>query len=317
MGTPDFAVPSLDILIKSDCSVPCVVTVPDKPAGRGQVIKYSPIKEFALKNNLKIQQPLNLKDQEFINELKSFHPDLIVVVAFRMLPEVVWKIPPLGTINLHASLLPQYRGAAPINWVIINGERETGVTTFFINEIIDTGSILLNRKLSISDEETAGELHDRLMVTGADLLLETINGINEGTIQPVSQNQLVTINAELKPAPKIFRQDCRISWDQSAERVNNLIRGLSPYPAAFTNLISDDGENLVLKIYKAKPVENSENLMVNEFPGTIETDQRKYLNVACRNGHLSLLEVQLEGKRRMNIQDFLKGFRISEKWRFG
>ena len=315
MGTPDFAVPSLDILFQSDYNVPCIVTVPDKPAGRGQVIKYSPIKEFAIKNNLKILQPLNLKDPEFINELKSFHPDLIVVVAFRMLPEVVWKIPPLGTLNLHASLLPQYRGAAPINWAIINGERETGVTTFFINQIIDTGNILLTKKLPVSEDETAGELHDRLMLAGAGLLLETIDGITEGTIQPVSQNQLVSVNRELKPAPKIFRQDCRIPWDQSVEKVHNFIRGLSPHPAAFTNLISIDGEKQVLKIYKAKPAESSEIFIINEFPGTIETDQHKYLNVACRSGNIALLEVQLEGKRRMSIQDFLKGFRISEQWR--
>lgn len=317
MGTPGFAVQSLDILFNSGYEIVGVVTVPDKPVGRGQIIKFSPVKDYALKQNLKILQPVNLKDPEFKRELEALKPDLIVVVAFRMLPDIIWKMPPRGTFNLHASLLPQYRGAAPINWAIINGEKETGVTTFFINETIDTGRILFSEKLSIRDDETAGELHDRLMTAGANLVLKTVTAIQEENCHPISQDQHYKQTNKLKPAPKIFKEDCKIDWNRNVSEVYNFIRGLSPYPAAFTNLISADGERLILKIFKSKPfgnnVESSEK--INLIPGTIITDGCTHLNIACNEGLLSLEEVQLEGKRRLKTEEFLRGFRIDKKWR--
>jgi methionyl-tRNA formyltransferase len=317
MGTPDFAVPSLDILFKSGYEVVGVVTVPDKPAGRGQLLKYSPVKNYALKQNLKLLQPINLKNPGFIGELERLHPDLIVVVAFRMLPEVVWKMPLHGTLNLHASLLPQYRGAAPINWAIINGEKETGVTTFFINEIIDTGRILFTERLSINEEETAGELHDRLMIVGSNLVLKTINAIQDGNYNPVSQDQFVEQSIELKPAPKIFRQDCKILWNRDVMSVNNFIRGLSPHPAAFSNLVSSEGERWILKIFKARPSER-QLIAMNKgdfLPGMILTDRHSYLDVVCIAGLISLLEIQIEGRRRMSTAEFLRGFILDKRWR--
>lgn len=317
MGTPGFAVPSLDIIFTSGYEIAGVVTVPDKPAGRGQIIKFSPVKEYALKQNLKILQPVNLKDPEFIRELEALKPDLIVVVAFRMLPDIIWKMPPLGTFNLHASLLPQYRGAAPINWAIINDEKETGVTTFFINETIDAGRILFSEKLTIGEDETAGELHDRLMVLGANLVLKTIMAIQKENVIPKPQDKYPSGTTEFKQAPKIFKEDCKINWNRNVSEVYNFIRGLSPYPAAFTNLISAEGESLILKIFKAKPFGNNDDSSkkIDMIPGTIITDRRTYLNITCNDGLLSLEEVQLEGKRRLKTTEFLRGFRIDNKWR--
>jgi methionyl-tRNA formyltransferase len=317
MGTPGFAVPSLDIIFNSGYEISGVVTVPDKPVGRGQIIKFSPVKEYALKQNLKILQPVNLKDPEFKRELEALKPDLIVVVAFRMLPDIIWKMPPLGTFNLHASLLPQYRGAAPINWAIINGEKETGVTTFFINETIDTGRILFSEKLTIRDDETAGELHDRLMTAGANLVLKTVTAIQEENCHPISQDQDPKQTTELNPAPKIFKEDCKVDWNRNVSEVYNFIRGLSPYPAAFTNLFSAEGERLILKIFKAKPFGNNDESSekIDLIPGTIMTDGRTHLNIVCNEGFISLEEVQLEGKRRMKTEEFLRGFRIDKKWR--
>jgi methionyl-tRNA formyltransferase len=315
MGTPGFAVPSLNILVSSGYEITGVVTVPDKPAGRGQHVRISPVKEYALKHSLKVFQPANLKDPEFIKELKSLSPDLFIVVAFRMLPEVIWKMPPFGTFNLHASLLPQYRGAAPINWAIINGEKETGVTTFFINETIDTGKILFTERINIGDDETAGELHDRLMTLGASLVLKTVKAIGNGNIIP--QDQQLFEMAELRTAPKIFKEDCRIDWEQNVTNVCNLIRGLSPYPAAFTNLISTNGDQFNIKIFKAKALDLFENKpgLAELIPGTISTDQLTYLHVACKDGFISIDELQLEGKRRITIKEFLRGFRMEINWR--
>jgi methionyl-tRNA formyltransferase len=318
MGTPGFAVPSLEILIANGFQVAAVVTVPDKPAGRGQVIKYSPVKDFALYHNLKLLQPSNLKDPGFIDELQTLQPDLMIVVAFRMLPQVIWKLPRLGTFNLHASLLPQYRGAAPINWAIINGEKETGITTFFINENIDTGKILFSEKTAIGDNETAGELHDRLMVEGAKLVLKTVQAIQNGNFNMMPQDHLVASQMKLKLAPKIFKEDCRIDWTQKVNDIHNFIRGLSPYPAAFTNLHSMLGESLVLKVFKAKPVQHSEAVsekQKNLLQGNIITDSRSYLYVVCGDGLIALDEIQLEGKRRMLTVEFLRGFKIDESWK--
>ncbi|MCD4663713.1 MAG: methionyl-tRNA formyltransferase [Bacteroidales bacterium] len=311
MGTPDFAVPSLDILVKNDFDVVGVVTSLDKPAGRGRKITHSPVKEYAVANNLPVLQPNNLKDKYFINQLKSLNPDLQVVVAFRMLPEVVWGMPPLGTFNLHASLLPQYRGAAPINRAIINGETETGVTTFFLDKEIDTGKIILSEKIAIGNEETAGELHDRLMEEGAKLVLLTIETISESNYKLKSQNDLITSEISLKKAPKIFKEDCRVDWKLGVDNIYNFIRGLSPYPSAFTELLSPAGETWMLKIYKAQKILQDKNPVV----GTIQTDGKSYLNILCADGFISIIEIQLAGKRRMNITEFLKGFTINDAWK--
>ena len=310
MGTPDFAVESLKAIIKSDRSVSAVVTSPDKPAGRGKSIKSSPVKEFALKNNLKVLQPANLKDPSFIDELKSLNVNLMVVVAFRMLPEVVWSLPEFGTLNLHASYLPEYRGAAPINWAIINGEKETGVTTFFINKDIDTGKILFREKIKIGDEETAGDLHDKLMISGAALVLQTLDAIESGTVNPLDQ-QVVLPGHTLKIAPKIFTADCHINWSDKVEKVYNFIRGLSPYPGAWTELIGEDGEKQVLKIFQAGKIVIGHN--VN--PGTIESDNRKLFRIAVKNGYIDVKNVQLAGKKRLDTEAFLRGFPDLMKYR--
>ena len=319
MGTPAFAIPGLEILIQSGYDVAGVVTAPDKPAGRGQVIKFSPVKDFAIKQNLKILQPISLKSPEFITELKGLNANLFIVVAFRMLPEVVWKMPLLGTFNLHASLLPNYRGAAPINHAIINGEKETGVTTFFIDQKIDTGKIIFTEKLTIGDDETAGELHDRLMITGGNLVLKTVQAIGNGTCQPVSQDIIIDTNIQFKQAPKIFKEDCRIDWSCKSTEIYNLVRGLSPYPTAFSQLQSTGGETFFVKIFKLSPVSRPEPLINadNILPGAILTDNRNYLYVAGGDGNLSIEEMQIEGKRRMKVQEFLRGFVFDEgQWKF-
>ncbi|WP_343567096.1 methionyl-tRNA formyltransferase [Sphingobacterium sp.] len=300
MGTPDFAVASLEALIQSGEQVVAVVTVPDKPAGRGQKIHESAVKIFATQHNIPVLQPVKLRDEAFLDELKSFQADLQVVVAFRMLPEIVWNMPKFGTINVHASLLPQYRGAAPINHAIINGEKESGVTTFLLQHEIDTGNILLSKKVAIKETDNAGDLHDNLMVAGAETLLQTIQQLKAGTLLPKPQEVLLTTEP-LKHAPKIFKEDCKINWDQPTAQVYNFIRGLSPYPAAFT-LLNDK----VLKIY------STEKELVNTatIPGTIETDKKSFLKIAAQDGYIVISDLQLEGKKRMNVVDFLKGYRF-------
>lgn len=297
MGTPDFAVESLKALIDAGHEVVGVVTAPDKPAGRGQKLSESAVKEYAQAQGLPILQPLKLKDPEFIAQLHALKPDLQVVVAFRMLPEVVWNLPPQGTVNVHGSLLPKYRGAAPINWAILNGEKETGVSTFKLQHEIDTGDILLQEKMPIGPDETAGELHDRMKVVGAQLLVKTLRELASGKLT-VSQQQL---NAESQHAPKLFKADCEIDWNNTAEQIYNQIRGLSPYPTAYTVL-----SGKTLKIFNAE-IEPGKP----EIPaGTFSTDHKSYLKFAATDGYLSLKEVQLEGKKKMEIDEFLRGVRL-------
>jgi len=305
LGTPDFAVPSLEA-INNNFNVVAVITAPDKPSGRGLQMKASPIKEFALQHGIPVLQPLKLKDPEFLKELASFKPDLQVVVAFRMLPETVWNLPPLGTWNLHASLLPQYRGAAPINHAIINGETFTGLSTFKLVHEIDQGAVALQEKLEIGQDETAGELHNRMMVRGADLLLRTINGIRNNSIELKPQEQLK--NGELKEAPKLNPEFCRINWNQPAKTVHDHIRGLSPYPGASTTLAQLTGK-FPLKIYKTR--------IISDFPaianpGVIHLLENRHIYVSCKTGWLEILELQLSGKKRLKISEFLPGFRNSD-----
>ncbi len=305
MGTPEFAVPSLEKIFNAGYEIPAVITAPDKAAGRGMQLNESAVKKFALSKNLKILQPEKLKNSEFLNELKKLRADLQVVVAFRMLPEVVWNMPSMGTINLHASLLPQYRGAAPINWAIINGEKETGVTTFKLQHEIDTGNILLQKKIKIGEDETAGELHNEMMETGADLLLQTIQDLQKNNLKEIEQPdiQQATGNrqqANFHHAPKIFRETCKINWEKNAEEIYNLIRGLSPYPAAFTFL-----KEKKIKIFKAE----KEIRDVKENAGEIISDKKTFLKFVCNNGYLSIKELQIEGKKKMNVADFLRGWR--------
>jgi len=300
MGTPEFAVASLDALVKAGCNIVGVITAPDKPAGRGMKLNESAVKKYAVEHHLNILQPEKLKNPEFLEQLKALNADLQIVVAFRMLPEVVWNMPPLGTVNLHGSLLPQYRGAAPINWAIINGEKETGVTTFKLKHEIDTGNILLQEKFSIGEDETAGELHDRMKAIGARVLLETVKGIAAGTLQEKPQESIYPL--PLKHAPKIFTETCKINWTKPLDKVHNLIRGLSPYPAAYTIL-----ENKMLKIYRSE----KEKTFPSSAPGQWETDQKTYLKFAVPDGYILLKEVQLEGKKKLSIEEFLRGYRFN------
>lgn len=300
MGTPEFAVASLEALIDAGCEVVGVVTAPDKPAGRGQKLTESAVKRYAVLQGIKVLQPEKLKNPEFLEELKALRADLQVVVAFRMLPEVVWSMPSKGTINLHASLLPQYRGAAPINWAIINGEKESGVTTFFLKQEIDTGDILFVEKITIADDVTAGEYHDRLMNKGAGLLVKTVKAIESGRYTEQPQEQLIE-GQELKHAPKIFKDDCRINWNQPTEKVYNLIRGLSPYPAAFTEL-----NGKTFKIYQVTKEETSHHTEAGQYI----TDNKTYLKFACSDGYINVTDAQLEGKKRMSIEEFLRGVKL-------
>ena len=300
MGTPEFAVASLEALIESGSDIVGVVTAPDKPAGRGQKISESAVKQYAVANGLKVLQPVKLKDEQFLEALRALRADLQVVVAFRMLPEVVWSMPPLGTINLHASLLPQYRGAAPINWVLINGEKESGVTTFFLKQEIDTGHILFTEKITLTGHETAGELHDRLMDKGAGLLVKTVKAVESGRYTENPQEHLAE-GIELKHAPKIFKEDCNINWNQPAETVYNFIRGLSPYPTAYTTL-----NDKILKVFGAE----YELAETGEQPGEFFSDNRTFLKVSATDGYVHLTDVQMEGKKRMGIEEFLRGVRL-------
>ena len=300
MGTPQFAVPALNKLYEAGYDIAAVVTAPDKPAGRGMQLTQSAVKKYAVEKDLKILQPEKLKDAGFIEELKSLKADVQVVVAFRMLPEIVWNMPPLGTINLHASLLPQYRGAAPINWAIIKGEKHTGVTTFKLKHEIDTGNILLQKKIDLDENETAGSLHDKMMHIGADLLLQTIHQLSEGKFEEIDQSSASPSNEMLHQAPKIFTETCEIKWDKNVEEVYNLIRGLSPYPTAFTFL---NGKKL--KIFKAEKELNNKV----PKPGEMVTDRKSFLKFSASDGFISLKEIQLEGKKKMPVEDFLRGWR--------
>ncbi|MEY4595151.1 MAG: hypothetical protein RIQ47_1561 [Bacteroidota bacterium] len=307
MGTPEFSVASLAALLENNVNVVAVITAPDKPAGRGQKISISAVKKFALEKNLPVLQPTNLKDPIFIEELRSYQPDLQVVVAFRMLPEIVWQLPKLGTFNLHASLLPQYRGAAPINWAIINGETVSGITTFFLQQQIDTGAILFQEKLSIGSDENAGSLHDRLMDSGAKLVVKTVEAIASGSIQPVSQDDFISKEIVLHSAPKLNRENTRIDWQQPTQNVHNLIRGLSPYPSAHTTL-HNNNTSIDCKILRAQPKATVDL----KSPGHVETDQKTFLRVYTTDGCIDILELQLAGKQKMNIRDLLNGFKFSD-----
>jgi methionyl-tRNA formyltransferase len=308
MGTASFAVPSLKLLLRSGYEIAAVVTAPDKPAGRGKILSASPIKYVALENKLYLLQPDNLKEDDFINELRNLKPDLQIVVAFRMLPKSVWEIPALGTFNLHSSLLPQYRGAAPINHAIINGETQTGVTTFFIDEKIDTGRIILQDKTMIEPTESAGELHDKLMEMGARLVLKTVEAILSKTIDLKEQDELIPPMDVLKVAPKIFKEDCKISWDRPVMEVYNFIRGMSPVPCAFCFLKMKNGKTLNLKIYSTDIHSSNHDYK----PGSFSCDGKNNFFIYCKSGALELKEVQLEGKKRMSTRDFLKGFKTEE-----
>lgn len=302
MGTPDFAVAILDKLVKSNCNIVGVITAPDKPAGRGRKLHESAVKVYAMEHELKIMQPTNLKDPDFIRELEGLLPELQIVVAFRMLPKAVWDMPRLGTFNLHASLLPQYRGAAPINWAIINGEKETGATTFFIDDKIDTGAILLQRKTPISQEDTAGTLHDRLMHLGADLVLETVHKLENKEIVASKQQQ----DGPLKEAHKLHKETCEIDWNQGITAIYNFIRGLSPYPTAWTTMHNGQ-EELFLKIYSAKLDLEPHQLKT----GTIVATKNE-LKVAAKDGFINLLEIQLPGKRKMAAKEVLNGLKLAK-----
>jgi methionyl-tRNA formyltransferase len=313
LGTPEFAVDSLDILVQHGYQITAVVTAPDQPAGRGQLLQSPPVKEYAVCHGIKVLQPSKLKNPEFIFDLKALQADLFIVVAFRMLPEIVWQMPRLGTFNLHASLLPQYRGAAPINHVIINGETETGLTTFFLKHEIDTGEIIFQEKMPVYPEETAGELHDRMKTAGANLVLKTTDAILSGNIKTIEQGKLTDYSQPLKTAPKIFREDCRIDWTKPTTEVFNKIRGLSPYPAAFTYFTSPAGESHLFKIYKTiKSVINSDLQ-----PAVLLTDGKTDLSVTTADGVLHIREIQQAGKKMMRIDEFLRGFRINTDWKVG
>ncbi|MCW3101730.1 MAG: methionyl-tRNA formyltransferase [Bacteroidetes bacterium] len=311
MGTPEFAVASLDILVRNNYNIVGVITVPDKPAGRGQQLQQSAVKKYALEKGLHILQPEKLKAEEFLNELRALKADLQIVVAFRMLPEVVWSMPRLGTFNLHGSLLPQYRGAAPINWAVINGDTETGVSTFFLQQEIDTGKIIFREKTPIAENENAGAIHDRLMHIGASLVLKTVQAIEQNNYPQVDQSELIARGEQVKHAPKIFKEDCRISWQEKADRIHNQVRGLSPYPAAFTELISTDDKPVSMKIFEAE----KEIVSHNHPVGSIFSDSKTYLKVAAEDGFIKITELQLAGKKRMPVTEFLRGFQIGKGWK--
>ena len=309
-GTPEFAASQLEAILKAGYEVAVVVTMPDKPAGRGRKIQFSDVKKTALEHGLPLLQPEKLKDPAFLEQLASYQANLFIVVAFRMLPAVVWQMPELGTFNLHASLLPQYRGAAPINFAIINGETETGLTTFFLNEEIDKGAVIMREKVGIRPDETAGELHDELMLLGNKVVVETIQKIETGHVQALPQEEL-SENQPLKPAPKISKEFCNVDWSRDCQSVYNHIRGLSPYPAAHTQLLSENGEAIDLKIYACE----IESCTPSVAPGSVVTDNKKYLKIALSDGFIHLTQVQQAGKKAMPIDDFLRGTQLNGAWK--
>ena len=308
-GTPDFAVESLSRLVDGGYNVAAVVTMPDKPAGRGRQLQESDVKRYAVEHNLPVLQPVSLKDETFIEELRAFNAQLFIVIAFRMLPEAVWQMPPLGTFNLHASLLPRYRGAAPINWAVMNGDTETGVNTFFLKHEIDTGDVIQQRSCPIGRKDNVEVVHDRLMVMGADMVLETVDAIIAGTVKPIPQDQLLTAGQQATPAPKIFKDTCRIDWERPAEALYNHIRGLSSYPAAWTILTDGEDHETNLKVYSTGEPEGFEG-DERPTPGTILAD-RKTLRVACADGWLEVLSLQQSGKKRMETDAFLRGYTVT------
>lgn len=307
-GTPDFAVESLSRLVEGGYNIVGVVTMPDKEAGRGHKLLQSPVKQYALEHGLKLMQPERLKNPQFIEELRALNADLQIVIAFRMLPEAVWAMPPLGTFNLHASLLPKYRGAAPINWAVINGETETGVTTFFLKHEIDTGDIIQQRKIAIADDDNVGIVHDKLMVMGADMVIETVDAIIAGTVKPVPQEQLCNAGTEPTPAPKIFKETCRIDWNRPARDVRNLVRGLSPYPAAWTEITDAAGTVHTAKVFETALA--SDITATGHRPGEIWNDDTGRLLAMCSDGAVEIKQLQLAGKKRMPAADFLRGFHL-------
>ncbi|PKV76370.1 methionyl-tRNA formyltransferase [Pontibacter ramchanderi] len=298
MGTPDFAVPTLQALVENKYNVVAVITAPDKPAGRGQKVQQSPVKEYAVSQGIPVLQPTNLKSEAFLEELRSYQANLQIIVAFRMLPEVVWAMPELGSFNIHASLLPQYRGAAPINWAIINGEQETGVTSFFLKHEIDTGDLIFQDRVPILDEDDFGSMYEKLKHKGAELAVRTVQAIERGEVQPQPQQT----SAETKHAPKIFKETCEINWNLPARQVRDFIRGLSPYPAAWTRF---DGKTF--KIFKTEVLENTAYTVA---PGKLKTDNKTYLHVQTAEGALAILDLQMEGKKRMPVQDLLRGYKF-------
>ncbi|WP_367757607.1 methionyl-tRNA formyltransferase [Flavobacterium sp. WC2430] len=303
MGTPEFAVGILDTIIKNSYTVIGVITAADKPAGRGQKIKYSAVKEYALEHNLPLLQPTNLKDEGFLQELKNLNANLQIVVAFRMLPKVVWEMPKLGTFNLHASLLPNYRGAAPINWAIINGEEKTGVTTFFIDDKIDTGAMIMSSETAIDPEENAGQLHDRLMHLGSDTVIKTLDLIETGNVTTTIQEE----SSDIKTAYKLNKENCKIDWTKSASEINNLIRGLSPYPAAWS-FFSDKNEEWNIKIYEAKIIDEDHSYEIGSLICT-----KKEMKIAVQKGFIQVLNLQFPGKKRMKTSELLNGITFSEQ----
>jgi methionyl-tRNA formyltransferase len=308
MGTPDFAVESLKILVENHYNVVGVVTMPDKPAGRGYKVQYSAVKQYALEHQLTLLQPEKLKEDLFLNDLRALHADIQIVVAFRMLPEVVWDMPRYGTFNLHASLLPQYRGAAPINWAVINGEKETGATTFFLTHEIDTGKIILQEKISINENDNAGTVHDKLMMLGAQMVKKTVDLIGEGKADAIDQSVFISEVGELKSAPKIFKETCQIDMNATVEEVHNHVRGLSPHPAAWTELqLPGHAEKTVFKIF-----ETQMEIIAHKYSsGTILTDNKTFMKIALKNGFVHLKNIQTAGKKRMEIADFLRGLRLN------
>ncbi len=312
-GTPEFASSQLEAIISAGYEVAAVVTVPDKPAGRGKKIQSSDVKLTALKYDLPILQPVSLRAPEFMEELSSYKADLFVVVAFRMLPEIVWSMPPMGTFNLHASLLPQYRGAAPINHAIINGEKETGLTTFLLDKEIDTGEIIMQEKVVVEDDETAGTLHDKLMLLGNKVVVETIKMIEEGKVHSESQDSIIERDGlQLKPAPKIFKEDCKVDWTKDAKSIYDFIRGLSPYPAAHTQFVSENGETIDIKVFEValKENESEDNDLYK-----IKTDGKSYLDIVLGKNNISIKVIQQAGKKAMPIADFLRGTRLEGDWK--
>ena len=298
MGTPDFAVEPLKKLVDAGKNIVAVVTMPDKPAGRGHKLQFSPVKEFALQAGIPVLQPDNLKSTDFLQELASYNADLQIVVAFRMLPEAVWSMPKYGTFNLHASLLPKYRGAAPINWAVINGDKETGITTFFLKHEIDTGNIILQEKVTIADDDDAGVVHDKLMYLGADLVLKTLEMIENDSVVTRPQD-----DTQSTAAPKIFKDTAKLNFDNSAEAIRNLIRGMAPYPAAWFNIQLPDGTSTMMKVFKAVSDCTHHSYAI----GTLVTDGKKVLKVACKDGFVNLMEVQMAGKKRMSAEDLMRG----------
>ena len=308
MGTPDFAVESLRALVEGGYNVVGVITMPDKPMGRhGSVLQPSAVKQYAVSVGLPVLQPEKLKDEAFLEELRALRADLQIVVAFRMLPEVVWNMPRLGTFNLHASLLPQYRGAAPINWAVINGDTETGITTFFLKHEIDTGEVIQQVHVPIADTDNVEVVHDKLMVLGGKLVLETVDAILNGTVKPIPQEEMAVVG-ELRPAPKIFKDTCRIDWNQPVKKVYDFIRGLSPYPAAWSELVASENEAVVVKIFETEKMYESHQLSA----GTVVTDGKKYIKVAVPDGFVSILSLQLPGKKRLKTDELLRGYRLAD-----